>query len=490
MKKINHILKTSFYISLVLFFFLSPTSSIKAATTDTTTPPKAIPVSAADQAAYEGQLKNLYTGYPGGKAGQSPMGGAAAGCVGNFVGSWVGGKIGGIVESVTSLSVPVNDGQANFREQTLNGIAFCIGNALITAVTQSTVQWINNGFKNPDGTSGPSFLSNPSGFFKQLANQEVGGFFQGLGPIGSILCKPFDLTIRLSLLNEYNRKGMPLCTLDTIKQNFDRFGQNGNYMGDWFKLTQQNQNNAMGSYFNARDQMSDAIKYNLATNKAEIDLGKGFLDLKKCKKYSTTNKDPNSGKAKCDVWEHTTPGAEVQAGLDRALGINTSRLALATNFNQIISALANQIVIMAMKGLSGASANDYNYTPINDMGNPEGGATGFETSTTTSTNTTTTSTSTQATFDTGSGVGASTGASGSTNGSSGSGTNVDINKQNMKDIVASLQQQLDQAQKALDKISQTDINRVAVYQRAAILNQVHQIQDQLDKAQQALSQFK
>ena len=92
-------------------------------------------------------------------------------------------------------------------------------------------------------------------------------------------------------------------------------------------------------------------------NKMEIDLGKGFFNLKKCKKYSSTAVDPNTGKAQCSEWESTTPGAEVQASLDRAMGSKTHRLEIATNFNQIVSALVNQIVIQAMKGLTGG--NDY-----------------------------------------------------------------------------------------------------------------------------------
>ncbi|MEI7513671.1 MAG: hypothetical protein WCJ74_03575 [bacterium] len=373
---------------------------------------------ASDSAAYQAELKKLYTGYASSTPGNQGPGGAAIGaCIGSFVGSWVAGAVSGGLASIvpkdpaeiaaTLFNVPTNDFQtkkANFRDETLNGLAFCIGNGLINAMSDSIVQWINRGFKNPDGTSGPGFLSNPGQFFKQIADQAVGGFFQGLGPIGNIVCKPFDLKIRLALLNQYNGNGQQLCTLTSIKQNFARFGQNGNYMGNWFQLTQQDQNNAMGSYFIAREKMAKALEYDVNKNKMEVDLGKGFLDLKKCKTYSTTIKDPNTGKAKCDVWEHTTPGAEVQASLDRAMGSKTHRLEIATNFNQIVSALVNQIVIQIMSGLSGGMNSggsgskknnfgnnyDYNYTGVTDTGAPM--------STTTSTTTAT------STFDSGLGL--------------------------------------------------------------------------------------
>jgi len=346
--------------------------------------------SAADMAAYQAQLKQMYTGYPPGVASQSPGGAAIGGCVGSFVGSWVGGQVSKGLNSlfpstpIEIISIPTTDAQqksANFREETLNGMAFCIGNALIDAMSASIVQWINSGFKNPDGTSGPGFLTNPGEFFKQIADQAVGGFFQGLGPIGNIICKPFDLQIRLSLLNEYNRGngyGAQQCSLTSIQQNFANFGKGGNYMRDWFQLTQQSNNNAMGSYFNARQKLAEGITYDVAQNKMEIDLGKGFFNLKKCVKYSATKKDLNTGKAQCEKWETTTPGAEVQASLDRAIGSKTHRIEIATNFNQIISALVNQIVIQAMSGLSGGmnsgssggSSGKNNYPNYSDTGAP------------------------------------------------------------------------------------------------------------------------
>jgi hypothetical protein len=391
--------KTKILLSIVLSIFLFssilfPITKINAQVTSAppraiVVPesgiPKAIPVTGQDLIDYQKGLNQMYTGYPGTTGGaQSPASAAASGCIGTFLGNAVGGflskSLGAILPSSAAevaaalIKVPTNDfqaKQANFREETLNGIGFCIGNALIDAMSASIVQWINNGFKNPDGTSGPGFLTNPGSFFKQMADREVGAFFQGLGPIGNIVCKPFDLKIRLALLNDYNGRGnSQLCTLTSIKQNLSRFGENGNYLGDWFQLTQEDNNNAIGSYFIARQKMDDGIKYDIETNKMEINLGKGFFSFKKCVSYSSTAKDPNTGKAQCTRWDYTTPGAEVQASLDRAMGSKTHRIEIATNFNQIISALVNQIVVQAVSGLrngfsSGGSNSNYNtQTPV------------------------------------------------------------------------------------------------------------------------------
>lgn len=316
--------------------------------------------SAADNAAYQAKIKSLYTGYASSTSSQSSVGQSIGACIGSFVGNAMGSRLGSSLgdmfgSSGTTQQVPTDDKKTNYREETLNGVAFCAGNALINLMSDQIVAWINNGFKNPDGTKGPSFLSNPGSFFKQVADREAGAFFQSLGPIGNVVCKPFDLQIRLALLNDYKGgSGQQQCSLTSIKQNFANFGKGSNgFSGDFFQLTQQDQNNAMGSYFIARDKMAEGIKYTVAENKLEVDLGKGFLNFKKCVKYSTTTKDPNTGKAQCSEWQTTTPGSEVQASLDRAMGSKTHRLEIATNFNQIVSALVGQIVQMAVKGLSG-----------------------------------------------------------------------------------------------------------------------------------------
>jgi len=117
--------------------------------------------------------------------------------------------------------------------------------------------------------------------------------------------------------------------------------------------------------------------------------------------YSKTKKDLNSGKPECEKWENTTIGSEVQATVDRAVGSKTHRLEIATDLNQIVSALVNQIVIQAFGGLSGGNSsyssgrNDYEDT-LRSIGNK--GREIIE-KTTGATSTATTSTSTRTYLD-------------------------------------------------------------------------------------------
>jgi hypothetical protein len=334
----------------------------------TTGAPRATVVTGADAASYNQGMNSLGSQN---QQGASPSQAQASGgaCVGQIVGGALGELVGGGMAAMFAtpaalVTVPGNDAQqagSNFKETILDSVAYCIANMLLESMTASIVSWINNGFKNPDGTSGPGFITNPEEFFKQMADREVGSFFQGLGPIGNLVCKPFDLQIRLALLNDYNQMGnMNQCTLTSIKDNLDNFGNGGNgYMGDWFELTQNSNNNAIGSYFNQRQKLSEAIVYDAEQNRLEVDIGKGFLSFKKCVAYSTTKVDPNTRKAECTKWETTTPGAEVQATIDRTFGAKTSRLALASSFNQIVGALVNQLIIQAMAGLRDTDSGGY-----------------------------------------------------------------------------------------------------------------------------------
>ncbi len=395
MKKTKILLATLITVSLLFAFVFTQNVFAQSAGTPVAPP-------TAEQIQYAQQFQRLYRtgGNTGTASSPGVMSTTVGGCIGSFIGTWVASQTTGTLKSMFTPAniilhpIPTNDvnqASANYRDETLNGLAFCIGNGLIDSMTASVVQWINSGFKNPDGTSGPGFLSNPGQFFAQMADREVGNFFQALGPIGNVVCKPFDLQIRLALMNDYNGgMGRNQCSLTSIQQNFERFGTGGNYMGDWFQLTQQDNNNAIGSYFIARQKLAEGITYSMEQNKLEIDLGKGFLNFKKCKTYSQTLKDPNTGKMQCTQWETVTPGSEVQASLDRALGAKTHRIEIATNFNQIITALINQIIIQIMNGLrgdgntgSGGSGPSKSPSSLSDILNEMNGSTTNQTATTT-----------------------------------------------------------------------------------------------------------
>ena len=215
--------------------------------------------------------------------------------------------------------------------------------ALLDQFTASTINWINSGFQGS-----PLYVTNIKGFLAGAADQAAGQFIQGLGPIGSILCSPFDLQLRLSLGLQYSPPGYYQyigCRLTDIQQNIQRaftggtFGKNG--WDSWIQVSAYPQNNPYGAYLKAVDSIDDRIAGTQFSLTKELDFGKGFL----------SSRDPNTGKI-------TTPGSLIEDQLSHTLGQYVTNVGLAKDLDAILGALVGQIinqVIGGVGGLAGAS---------------------------------------------------------------------------------------------------------------------------------------
>lgn len=244
-----------------------------------------------------------------------------------------------------------------------NSIAYCVVNAMITYVANSTIAWVQGGFEG-----NPSFVTNPEEFFKDLANIEASAFLQELayGVTGLNICEPFRVSIVLSIARNhvsgqqeyggtsgYSQGGFNSgeggnigyggCSLDDIAGNLEGFlGGDFSKGGwdSWFKISQVDSNNPYATYFNLQAQLNGSVnkKQNLAS--VELDWGKGFLSFRKCE-------DGSSGddKSNCPI---TSPGVVIQGQLEKTLGLAKDRLVLAEKFDQVIAAVVNQLIQVAL----------------------------------------------------------------------------------------------------------------------------------------------
>ncbi|MDE2040887.1 MAG: hypothetical protein KGI59_00670 [Patescibacteria group bacterium] len=98
---------------------------------------------------------------------------------------------------------------------TADGIAWQLAHVVLHELTTSVVNWINSGFNGS-----PAFLSNPQGFFLDVADQATGALIADTGPLAQALCSPFSLDIRLSLaLGQVQTDDERYaCTLSTVIQ--------------------------------------------------------------------------------------------------------------------------------------------------------------------------------------------------------------------------------------------------------------------------------
>lgn len=240
-----------------------------------------------------------------------------------------------------------------------DAIGYCIINTMIAYISESTIRWINSGFKG-----NPAFIENFDQFFEDLANRQVAIF---LGTIAStdFLCGDLKVGVQRNILDRYNNnyyndysrtgstRGYGACTFD------ERFGS-GNYssggssvggqnpislaaytngdrtasvQGGWEALAMvaRPENNTFGATIQANSELNRKIESVTESAKTEvIDVNKGNLSKKD---------------ARGNV---VTPGSVIEGRLNKALDIPSDRLNIADEFNEVVTALVNQLIKVAL----------------------------------------------------------------------------------------------------------------------------------------------
>jgi hypothetical protein len=296
-----------------------------------------------------------------------------------------------IQNSFTAVSTTfssVSNYTSQYKDMVLDPIAYYAAQTLLQHLTTSIVNWINSGFEGS-----PSFITDPGGFFMDIADEEIGKFIAGSEDL-QFLCSPFSLSIRLSLAFKYQPFKRKIgCTL------FDREGRPGiisnvkdagnnasinNFTAGDFKaggwptfvsMTTEPQNNGYGAYLEAESELAWRIGSHQSQKRDEISAGRGFLSWrgKECLRYSDSGNVDGSGNAdtenvsnspsgqterKCEEYKINTPGSVIESGINNALPSGSDSLKVADEFNEIVNALFAQLVKMALtSGLSGLSGS-------------------------------------------------------------------------------------------------------------------------------------
>lgn len=255
------------------------------------------------------------------------------------------------------------------KDYGLDALAFQIVNTIIKRISASTVNWINSGFKGS-----PAYVTNPEAYFGNISDKVAGDYIfrnQNL----NFLCGPISAKIRLALQKNYvGDNDRWRCTLTGIGRNMDDFM--GDFeKGGWdsfFEISQRQQNNPIGAYLQAENEMMQKIANKVNIKTADLNQGSGFLSYKKCKKYY--NWSINTPTPQCEIEETTTPGKVVSDKLNSVLGQSEGRLQMADEINEMISALISQLTekliggaIGGLKSLSNPDPTDGNQTFTDQM---------------------------------------------------------------------------------------------------------------------------
>ncbi len=238
-----------------------------------------------------------------------------------------------------------------------DSIAWCVINAMIEYIANATIAWANSGFNG-----NPAFLENPERFFRDLADYQAGTIIRDIayGATGGAVnvCQPFRVSIAVGLAQSYpgygqnainsNYRGMSCRLSDITQQKLFQgvsVGVKGSSVGnsaltwsEWNQLTQKDQNNPYGAYILANRALYSAVDVKENELRFEIGVNNGWLNFKKCPPGETDQ-------SKCET---TTPGRLIEAQLNSTLDQSKQRLVMATKFDQMITAIVNNLIKVAL----------------------------------------------------------------------------------------------------------------------------------------------
>lgn len=297
----------------------------------------------------------------------------------------LGNLVENVINVINTTASSIYEYAMKYKELVLDGLAYVVAKQVLHSLTASVVDWINSGFEGS-----PAFLTNPSGFFLDTADQITGYYLSNAGPL-SQLCYPFNIDIRLSLALSQTTKARKryTCTLGKIIENFKNLPENSTINGQsmnqfisgdfsqgrwdaFLALTTQPQNNPYGTYLMAESDLISKVNSNNLKINADLQLGSGFMSWPKCTDLATIdpNNDAEVEQAETIVGGDTsvqtkmnsdgtltyrscivqTPGSVIAGSLQKSLDAPIDELNLADELNEIVSALFSQLVKKVLVG--------------------------------------------------------------------------------------------------------------------------------------------
>lgn len=222
----------------------------------------------------------------------------------------------------------------------------------IRKFTNDIVRWINSGFEG-----NPAFVTDPAGFALGVGDR-VAGEFISRSSLG-FLCDPFRLNVQLGLAMQYRRFIDRGCSLSDVLNNVRGFIDDGDFesggWNTWLAVTQREGGNPYDAYLRASSRLAVEISGAQGLELAKLSWGRGFLSWEECRYYDyqggeVNGDDPNIYGEDCQI---QTPGSVIESQLENQLGSSLKQLELADEFDEIIGALVNQLLVQVFNSAGG-----------------------------------------------------------------------------------------------------------------------------------------
>ena len=323
--------------------------------------------------------------------------GGVVGAMACYFGNYLEGFLDFVQDEVVGLltdSVPVNETNSAllndveqtaekttemiFKECVLDPIIWVIKRLLINFITQSILDWINDGFDN-----GPVFLTDMSGFFRDIAFGAFNTFLASSG-LDQWLCSPFQNDVRQTITQlggrtNYGSTGQNICSLQNyvggmgVDAGYERMVMQGDldFIGGGIPAAMGlaiDSNNPFGSFFEVQAEAAKRVARTVSEEASLLSYGEGYFS------------------DKCDIngdgrREVCTPGQIISKQVDDWLGGALGQLEVADEIAEILgellAALVSNIFNDVEQGLLGGSRDTGDNSTVTS-GEVSGGGGGTE----------------------------------------------------------------------------------------------------------------
>ena len=259
---------------------------------------------------------------------------------------------GGIFVPVSEEAVAHNTNVLVYKECILDGIVARIRETAVAFIIKSTLNWVNKG-----NNGRPAFITNQVEFRLETADKVVKEFTEG--DMTEVLFEGFRQDIRRSLARGYaqaTRKPEAAYTSTVPEDKKEEFTQflngNGQFSWDMFILAIQPQNNPLGAYSLALNQMITEIDEKIDDEYTELDWGNGFKSHKNCKQIPAGN---GTFEEYCEI---ATPGNVIQNIVNYESVSGQRQLENADEIDEIMGSLMSNIqtqILTSVGGLRGVT---------------------------------------------------------------------------------------------------------------------------------------
>ena len=318
---------------------------------------------------------------------------------GSAVGSFAATKIASVAD-VTS--VPVGDAgtqSANLtnnivrtaREGCLDAIAYNIAKEVLNQLADATLTWVESGFTQFGQEGNKAFVGNVDNFLSNVGQQTFNRFMNEVTAENSPLrdvCSAFSQDILEQVGQDYFEENQAPAgmawdadllpdegDLQDATANCD-FGNldagsmqaflDGDFQeGGWKayrSMVENPESNPVGAYMENKQELKQRIQQARNTNLTELSNNGGWMSEVACPGEGSLNPNTNSctgsdGKTLSEP-AIRTPGNVVNEVINNTVNSDQRRLELADEVNEIVGALADQLVSQVIGGGTGGGGSD------------------------------------------------------------------------------------------------------------------------------------